>query len=382
MTDQEKELDLLLALVEERVDLDHCREVEERHLRTLAYEEGDLPPLVILASFDEEFRLPAPFDGFRKYSYGEGFYNPVAMLQNEILTGVAPGVLLKDDNPLPIRNNHGSLQVASVLGATWRIIEDQYPWVEHFDSLDPIREIAAGTDMPGDEAGELKRSFETLRFYHEKLREHPNMYEAIHITLPDLQGPMDTAEQLWGSGIYLALYDEAELLERLLARAADVTRHLVSRFNEYTRERLVPRAVSHHGYIVPGGLLIKDDSSIVLSPEMYAEFVLPHLARLLREVGKGSIHFCGDGSHLIEKMVEIPDLLAIDPGQSYLFDIHAAYETCRERKVAMTGLLIPREDLVSGKAVNDFPTGCGFLYEAADFEDAREVLRAYRGHAE
>ena len=380
MTDQERELDRLLALVEERVDLDHAREVEERHLRSLFYEDVDVPPLVVLAAFDGEFRLPAPFDGFRRYGYREGFYDPVAMLQNEILMCVVPGVLLKDDSPLPIRNDHGSLQVPSVLGASWKIIEDQYPWVEHFDSLDRIREIAAATEMPGDDAGELPRSFETLGFYHEKLRAYPKTYEAIHITLPDLQGPMDTAEQLWGSSIYLAFYDEVELLQRLLARAVDVTRHLVSRFNEYTRERLVPRAVSHHGYIIPGRMLIKDDSSIVLSPEMYAEFVRPHLARLLADVGKGSIHFCGNGSHLIEKMVEIPDLMGIDPSQSHLFDIHAAYETCRERKVAMTGLLIQREDLVSGKAVRDFPTGCGFLYETGDFEDAREVLAAYRAH--
>jgi len=243
-----------------------------------------------------------------------------------------------------------------------------------------LEDSGAATETPGDDAGELARSFETLRFYHEKLREYPNTYEAIHITLPDLQGPMDTAEQLWGSGIYLAFYDEAELFQGLLERVVDVTRHLVARFNAYTRERLEPRAVSHHGYIIPGRMLIKDDSSIVLSPEMYAEFVCPHMARLLAEVGKGSIHFCGDGSHLIKKMVEIPDLMGIDPSQSHLFDVHAAYETCRERKVALTGLLIPREDLVSGKAVRDFPTGCGFLYETGNFEDAREVLAAYRAH--
>jgi len=381
MADQEKELDRLLALVEDRIDLDHCRDVHERYLRTLFYEDTDLPPLVILAAFDGEFKFPAPFDTFRTYGYKEAFYNPAAMLQNEILTCVVPGVLLADDSPLPIRNNHGALQVAGVLGASWRIIEDQYPWVEHFDSLDPIREIADATGMPGDDAGELPRSFETLTFYNEKLRDYPGAYEAIHITLPDLQGPMDTAEQIWGSGIYLAFYDEPDLLQKLLSRVVDVTLHVASRFNEHTRERLDPRAISHHGYILPGRILVKDDSSIVLSPDTYAESVLPHHARLLREIGKGSIHFCGDGSHLIEKMVEVPDLLGVDPSQSHLFDVHAAYRTCRERKVALTGLLPPRDDLTSGKAREDFPSGCVFLYETNDFDDARDVLDAYRRHA-
>lgn len=381
MADQERELDRLLTLVEDHIDLDHCREVDQRHLRTLFYEDTDLPPIVIYASFDGELKLPAPFDTFRMYGYKESFDSPAAMLQNELLTCVVPGLLLRDDNPLPIRNNHGGLQVASALGASWRIVEDQYPWVEHFDSLDPIREIAEARDLPGDDAGELPRSFETLRFYRDKLRDYPSAYEAIHITLPDLQGPMDTAEQLWGSGIYLAFYDEPDLLEKLLSRVVDVTLHVASRFNEHTRERLDPRAVSHHGYILPGRILLKDDSSIMLSPDTYAEVIMPHHARLLKRIGKGSIHFCGDGSHLIEKMVEIPDLLGIDPGQSYLFDIHTAYDTCRERNVALTGLLPPRSDLVSGKAQRDFPTGATFLYETSDLDDARDVLNAYRSHA-
>ena len=116
----------------------------------------------------------------------------------------------------------------------------------------------------------------------------------------------------------------------------------------------------------------------MLSPDIYQQFVLPHDARLLKEIGKGSIHFCGDGSHLIEKMLEIPDLCGLDLGQPHMMDIGTIYDLCREGKVAITHLLPSREDLVSGKARSDFPTGCVFVYYAEDYEDARQVVSDYQ----
>jgi hypothetical protein len=37
-------------------------------------------------------------------------------------------------------------------------------------------------------------------------------------------------------------------------------------------------------------------------------------------VGGGSIHFCGNGQHLIEPMLQISDLSGLDFGQSAMMD--------------------------------------------------------------
>ena len=386
MVQREEELDCLLALIEEHVDIDHLRSSDERQLRALTWEEVDRPPLVVQhrwgeeTPFGEAFRLPSPWDTFARYSYDETFDSPAAMLQNMLLDFVVPGILLKDDSPLAIRNNHGTIQIASLLGADWEVPENDFPWIRRFESEDRVRELAPA-DLPVPlEGGVLAESLATLEFYSRKLAEHPPCREAIQIAMPDLQGPLDTAEQLWGSDIYCALSDDAELFSQVLTQAVDAMLSAEETFRKLTLDRLDPASNTQHGYQIAGRLLIRNDSAIMLSPSTYGEFIRPHDARVLREVGSGSIHFCGNGQHLIEKMLDIPDLRGLDFGQPELMDVAAIYAMCRERKVAVTNLNPSRDDLLSGKAVRDFPTGCVFLYHTDSVDDAREVVQAYRSN--
>lgn len=377
MTSKESELDELLELIGAHVDIRHCREVDERYTLALAGEEVDRPPLVVKAHYPAKLALPHPWERFRQYTYSEAFDDPVAMMQNELLASVVPGLLLKDDSPSAIRNNHGTIQMASLLGGKWEVPEDDFPWVRRFESVERIREIAASSSPVDLGGGILRRSLDTVDFYLEKLGGRPVCKEGIQVAMPDLQGPLDTAEQIWGSDIYYAFLDDPNLLNRVLARIVDVMLVVEKEFRKRSRDRLDPAANTQHGYMIPGRLLIRNDSAIMLSAEMYAGFVRPHDARLLREVGGGSIHFCGNGEQLIDTMLSIPDLRGVDMSQPELMDLPAIYAKCRERGVAVTGITVSREDLLSGKARRDFPTGCVFVYEASGVEDAREVLRAY-----
>ncbi|MFH0963592.1 MAG: aminotransferase class III-fold pyridoxal phosphate-dependent enzyme [Planctomycetota bacterium] len=373
----EKELDELLKRIADLIDLDRCRRLDDRYLASLAWKEVDRPPLVVDAPFASALKLPPPWDSFRRYSYSRAFDSPPAMLQNQLLDRVVPGLLLGDDSPLAIRNNHGTIQMASFLGARWKMHEDNYPWVEPFSSRDRIREIVASRTRLTLDRGVLPRSFDTLAFYREKLERHPPADNALQISIPDLQGPLDTAEQLWGSDIYLASYDEPELLDSLLTRIVTAMLFVAEGFYKLAQNRLDPVATTQHGYLVPGRLLLRGDSSILLSADMYEELILPHDAWLLCQVGAGSIHFCGNGQHLVDKMLVIPDLMGLDFGEPFRMDIPALYARCAERRVALTHLMPSRDDLVSGKARADFPTGCVFSYETADFDDAREVVTRY-----
>jgi len=381
MVSQEQELDRLLNLLDEHLDVERCRQIDERYRRALAWEEVDRPPLVVQAKFPTVTKLPPPWDEFRVPSYSAGFGNPVAMLQSQLMQRVVPGMLLGDDSPSAIRNDHGTIQIAGILGGNWEQTEDHYPWIRSFPDLAPIHEILA-TDEIDFSAGVFPRSIETLKFYHEKLAEHPACRQAIQIAMPDLQGPLDTAEQLWGSGIYYAFQDDTDLLSRLLTKIVDTMLGVAARCRKYATDRLEPEANTQHGYMIPGRLLIRNDSAILLSPGMYAESVRPHDARLLKEISGGSIHFCGDGEHLVPKMLEIPDLRGIDLGQPELMDCESIYAQCREHEAALTDLQPSREDLMSGKARERFPTGCVFLHFTSDFNEAREIVGAYQSHGE
>jgi len=197
------ELNKLLGMVAENIDLHHCKDVDDRYIRSLLYEAVDRPPLVIQAPFGfDVISLPEPWCNFRRYSYKETFEDPAAMLQNQILNMIVPGLLLKDDNPLAIRNNHGTIQIASILGGKWSLYQNNSPWVAHMESLEDVEKIVGKYRGVDYNAGIFKQSIETLEFYLDKLREFPPCMDAIQVSVPDLEGPMNTAEQLWGSDIY------------------------------------------------------------------------------------------------------------------------------------------------------------------------------------
>jgi hypothetical protein len=151
-------------------------------------------------------------------------------------------------------------------------------------------------------------------------------------------------------------------------------------FRRYTFDRLEPDFSTQHGYVIPGRIMIRNDSSIMVSPEMYAEFIRPHDEKILKVMGGGSIHFCGNGQHLIEKMLEIPYLKGLDFGEPKYMDIPYIYKLCRDRKVAISNLNPAREDIVSGKAARDFPSGVVFIYHASSMDDAAEVVEGYQGN--
>jgi hypothetical protein len=375
----EKELEKLLSLIEEHVDLGHVATVDKEYAQALAYQPVANPPLVVMPRFPGAFDLPAPWDAFARYDYRESFGNPVAMLQNALLNRVVPGVLLKDSSPLAIRNDHGTIQVASVLGGAWRMHENDYPCVSHFDSVAHIVKMLDEPFPDGiSERGIMPISIATLRFYNTKLREFPSCRKAIQISMPDLQGPIDSAEMLWGSDIYYAFYDTPALLGRLLARVTVTLLAMEKVFRPLTFDRLDPGANAQHGYMIPGRLLIRNDSSILITPDMYAQQVQPYDERVLKELGGGSIHFCGSGGHLIEKMLGIEHLRGLDFGDSRSMNIGRIYAMCRERGIAVSNVNPSREDLVSGKAAKDFPTGVVFVYETDSFADAADVVRSYR----
>jgi len=378
----ESELRELLALVEAHIDTEHVAAVDARYRQAFTFQEMDRPPLQVRPPYTigRVPELPDPWGRFRTYSFAEALESPAAMMQNQILGFVVPGMLLRTDDPLAIRHACGTVLVASILGAKWRLHEGSNPWVEQFASQE---ELAAALECPVDfdNASVFARTVQTMSYFRRILDDYPACRKTIQISLPDTQGPFDTAEQVWGGDIYYAVADRSPLLDKLLAKIAEVTVETAQRLEKLTRDRLRPLARSDIDTYEPGNLMIRNDSPIMLSPEHYSEIVRPHDARMLKNVGGGSIHFCGNGEHLIPAMLDIPMMLGFDIGQSHLMDTKSIYQTCRSRQVVVSRMNPSREDLVSGIASRQFTTGAVFCYWAEDWDDAVDVVTQYYGRA-
>ncbi len=360
----------LLEYLEKHIDLDRCAEIEDRYHRALSFEVIDKPPLVI--SCDE-----SPLE-FAPFSYSGTFNDPAKMMFNQLLSRVALGIVLKDDSPLGIRNDHGIIQVGSLLGGKWRITEDNYPWLEHFETHDQLERITDGRiKIDLESGGIVERSVKTLKFYHKMLAKYPVCQKAIQVSMPDLQGPMDTAHLLWGNDIFCALYEEGEFFSKFLDTVVTAMLGLEQVYRPLTNDRMGPFAMTQHTYVIPGRILIRDDTSIMLSPEMYEKQILPHNTKILDEIGKGSIHLCGNGEHLIDAILEAPNVAGVDLSQPELMDIETIYVKCASKKIPITNFKRSAEDLISGKAKDMFPTGVVFVHQAATLQEAKEVANAY-----
>jgi hypothetical protein len=108
-------------------------EIDLLHRKTLNWEPVARLPLVLA--------YPIPADAvFQPYPHREVFDDPEKMLYNELLHGfdasIASRDQLDDDLALTIRVNFGTVIIASMFGACVEQVQDNPPWVRHFETID------------------------------------------------------------------------------------------------------------------------------------------------------------------------------------------------------------------------------------------------------
>ena len=361
-------LDRLLEYVEEHIDLHRCSEIDDLYKRSLHYEQVDRPPLYI--SCEE------PFGGFKLYPYRDSFSDPTKMMHNQLIERVLPGLELDCDNSLSIRVDFGVVTLASIIGAKWLMKENYYPWVEPLTSCDIIDSLleAGRVDLTNELGSEVLRFME---FFNRKLAGYPKCRKGIQIEFPGPQGPFNVLYLLRGTDLYYDCYDNRQIVARLMKRLTEITIDHVRQVKPLTVERQSSDLTCQHGYMIRGNVLLRDDSVVLVSPKMYAYLVRPYDSELLETLGGGSIHFCGNGQHLIDSMLEMRIVKGLDFGNHELMDTSAIYEKCAERGISITGLRPSPKELVSGTAASQYPTGVTFTFEAKTMAEARQVSDCY-----
>jgi hypothetical protein len=173
------------------------------------------------------------------------------------------------------------------------------------------------------------------RFAEIALR-YPKIGRYVHIYHPDLQGPMDICELLWGSSIFYDLVDRPELVLGLLELVTETYARFMRRWAQIIPFR--PSGNVHWGFYHKGSLMLRDDSAMNLSSTMVRRFVLPYDQHLLDAFGGGAIHFCGKGDHFIEAMAALRGLYAVNLSQPELNDMERIYSNTIDRDINLLGL--------------------------------------------
>lgn len=262
---------------------------------------------------------------------------------------------------LAVRCNYGTAILPSLFGAEIFLMDRE------IDTLPACRPLEGGADavkrlldrgVPDLESGQGEIVFRMGEYFGQLLREFPGLSPYVHIYHPDLQGPMNVCEMLWGGSLYVDFYDKPDLIKDFLSLITEtyirfmrrweqinsscVTRHalcerepLSSRRNTHDAQRAY---AVHWAMLHRGRIMVRDDAATNLSPAMYEEFVRRYDQRLLDELGGGAIHFCGRGDHFIARVAEIPGLHAINMTQPALNDIETIFRHTVDRGINLIGL--------------------------------------------
>ncbi len=239
---------------------------------------------------------------------------------------------------LNVRANYGTSIVPLLFGVKPFVMDAE---LETLPTSQPLNDVAAicrlvAAGVPDLTAGYGARVMEMGRRYAEIARQYPKIGKYVFIYHPDLQGPMDICEVVWGSTLFYATQDDPGLVKDMLALA-------VATYSAFMRawEKVAPcreDGNAHWGMFHRGKIMLRDDSAVNFSPRMYREFIAPYDQRLLDEFGGGAIHFCGTGDHFIPILSELRGLYAVQISQPELNDMEKIYRYTVDKGIKLLGL--------------------------------------------
>ncbi len=275
--------------------------------------------------------------------------------------------------------NYGTGIIASIFGCPTVTFEDSLP-IGLKVTPEKLAQILA--EGPPDLANGayrslplLSRALDTVAYYRETLRPYPKLSRAVGSQMLDIQGPFDNASIIWGSSIFAAFYEVPEQVVRLMQQVVDVTLAVV---REHRRIDGCPPDEHDGTWQMLGGLCVRNDSSINISPRHYRGLVRACDERLLAPYG-GWMHFCGRAAWWPDTL-NIPGLSGINPYQGEFYDLYSMYETCEAAGIAIVQWTKP----LDRRCRERIRTGFSRIMWAEDYDAARRLRDRLHatGHAD
>jgi len=211
-----------------------------------------------------------------------------------------------------MRDNHvlvGAIQpnmiLAAILGAEFSFFEDKDADV----AGKPLEAVSKKEDLPA--------LSDILN--HPLVRELDGQINQMKATRPDLRvippffwdesgratihGIVTTSLKLSGDGILITMMNDPEL-------AHDIHRWIAAAYIELIRH------FSALAGLPVTSVHVGECSGMMLSADLYDDFIVPYVNLLGRELGAVRLHSCGLSDHLIETITHIENLQIIDTGSN------------------------------------------------------------------
>jgi len=240
-----------------------------------------------------------------------------------------------DGGLMAVRANYGTGIVPTLFGAELFVME------ESLNTLQTCTPLGAAAmpgllerGIPDMRAGLGTAVLATGKRFAEIASQYPKIGKCVHIYHPDMQGPMDICELLWGSEMFLDLIDKPDRVHQILTLLTDTYVRFMREWDAVVGTNGKDWAV-HWSLMHKGKLMLRTDSGMNLSPETYDEFIRPYDQRLLDELGGGAVHFCGRGSHYIATACGMNAMYAINLSQPHLNEMETIYRNTVDKGIKL-----------------------------------------------
>ncbi|NOY10387.1 MAG: hypothetical protein GXP33_16255 [Spirochaetes bacterium] len=161
--------------------------------------------------------------------------------------------------------------------------------------------------QPVDKTSIGKHTIEMIEYFLDKTGGR------VPMSLTDTQSPYNIASYLVETNsFYMALYDSPGKLQKLLSLITELSVDFNKKQAGLIGDALVWPGhgfASHRSFM---GIGMSDDNMIMLSPEDYIKFEIPHINRLGEQFGGAAFHSCGNWSLKIDAVKRIKNLKFVD----------------------------------------------------------------------
>jgi hypothetical protein len=275
----------------------------------------------------ERKKLSAPSVNMQPIHINDTFKSYDLMLRSELMK-ISDALNHKRHN-LAIRANYGTGILSSIFGAEIIIMDPKYsthPTTRGIGGTDRMHELVEA-GIPDLNTGFGKDVFAFGELCRETFRAYPKIEKYVRIYHPDVQGPLDICELLWGGDMFYEMYDDPDFVHEALSLITETYTAVMNRWFDIVpiNKEMNPHWTNWAYLWHRGAILLRDDSAMNLSPEFYREFAAPYDSLLLDRFGGGCIHFCGRGDHYIDVISEMKGLYAINMSQPHLNDMEKIF---------------------------------------------------------
>ncbi|MBQ8407794.1 MAG: hypothetical protein IJY39_02905 [Clostridia bacterium] len=235
---------------------------------------------------------------------------------------------------LCLRANYGTGIMSSVLGAEMFMMPRNMSTLPTTKACNDPEWIRAMVErgVPDLRTSLGKKVFEFSEECAELFAKYPKFSKYVTMYHPDLQGPLDVCELLWGGEMFYSMYDEPELVHGALSLITETYTRFMNEWHKLfpASEEMNPHWESFYHR---GKLVLRSDSAMNISPDLYREYSLPYDKLLLERFGGGIVHFCGRGDHYIDILCQLPELYGINMSQPEYNDMEKIYKNTVDKGI-------------------------------------------------